>query len=235
MQVRTRLAALILVPLCLLGPLSPAARASEARRLVYRITTGSEVAQTSELFAPRPSGYAVLADTRRADLEQTQSFELDPRFVSYTWTRRNAREGTDFTAVRHGNVIRLTGFFKSQRVNREYRIDDRPWKQCFPVDLQKWAASPDKTLTFWAINPLDLEIHTFRVKKQDRETITVNGQPVETVRVRIAPTGLLSFLWHCNVWFRASDGRFVRFEGASGPPGSPMTVTELVSEEEIDG
>lgn len=199
--------------------------------LTYRSVTAGEIALTSEQFAAAPTGYAVKVTTDGGEGgPQTQSFELDAAFLSNSWHRRNPRERTDFTAVRSGSVVRLTGLFKGKRVDREYKIDTRPWKQCFPVDLQEWAVSPEPSLTFWAINPVNLGMNLFCATKKETGTIVIGGKPVEAVHVRVSPVGPASFVWHSDVWFRKADGRYLRYQGVNGLPGTPLTVVELLEE-----
>jgi hypothetical protein len=186
---------------------------------------------TSEQFSAAPAGYAVKVTTDGHTLGlQTQSFELDSSLLSNSWQRRNPRERTDFLAVRSGNTIRVTGLFKGKRVEREYKIDARPWKQCFPVDLQDWAVSSEPSLSFWAINPVSLGMNLFSAVKKGTGVIMVNGKMVEAVHVRVSPAGLAGALWHSDVWFRRSDGRYLRYEGVNGLPGTPLTVVELLEE-----
>jgi hypothetical protein len=208
-----------------------AAQSAPPVALTYRSTTAGQISLTSEHFTAAPTGYAVNVRTDgNVTGLQTQSFELDPGLLSNSWQRRNPRERTDFLAVRAGSVIRLTGLFKGKKVDREYKIDARPWKQCFPVDLQDWAVSSEPSLTFWAINPVNLGLNLFSAVKKETGAVQVGGKLVEAIHVRVSPVGLAGALWHSDVWFRKSDGRYLRYQGVNGLPGTPLTVVELLEE-----
>jgi hypothetical protein len=58
-----------------------------------------------------------------------------------------------------------------------------------------------------------------------------SGEETETVKVKVTLNNWMSKFWSNYYWFRKADGVFLRSEGVNGPPGTPVTVMTMVSEE----
>lgn len=157
---------------------------------------------------------------------------LDQSYATVKWRYENLIENIDISAIRDGNIIKLTGINRGQNVDHIYEIDSLPWKQQFPLDLERFVNSEQESIKFWAIGtngPADMKIAQFIASKKERSPIRINGAETETVRVRVSFAGVLSLIWHGDAWHRLSDGRFLLFDSTSAP-GYPPTKVELISE-----
>ncbi|MFW6181342.1 MAG: hypothetical protein ACOC8N_06295 [Spirochaetota bacterium] len=155
---------------------------------------------------------------------------LDEELATVRWHYRHRERGTDLTAWREGNVILLEGSHEGEEVRRRFEIDDLPWRQQFPLDLEQFARSDRQSTMFWAIGtdgPAGLKAAKFIAVKKEQDTITVNGETCRVRRIRISFYGLLSIFWHGDSWHRCSDGEYIRFR-SSEAPGHPPALLELV-------
>ncbi len=66
---------------------------------------------------------------------------VDEAFSTLKWKYHNLLDEIELYAYRHGNRITLRGMSRGASVERTYKIDDNPWKQQFPLDLEKFALS----------------------------------------------------------------------------------------------
>nr|WKN37827.1 hypothetical protein K4G66_03775 [Tunicatimonas sp. TK19036] len=164
--------------------------------------------------------------------------EEDKRYSEHTfdkalgtkkWVLRDAKDHHDFTARRSGNEIHIQGTFQGEPVDKIVAIDERPWFNKLDHGLSEFAASDQKTLSFWVLKLLsDLDPVKFEAEKQGTETITIGEQTYPAVKIKLTIDNfLLSKLWSAELWYRASDGLFLRYEGVNGGPGTPETVIEL--------
>jgi hypothetical protein len=157
---------------------------------------------------------------------------LDNTYATIKWSYQDLLENIDIFAVREGDTIHLTGINRGKEVEKVYTIDSLPWKQQFPLDLERFATSSEDSIEFWAIGtngPADMRIAKFMASKEESDPIQHNGKKTDALQVRVSFAGILSAIWHGVSWHRISDGRFVLFD-SSAAPGHPPTKVELVSE-----
>ena len=96
-------------------------------------------------------------------------------------------------------------------------------------ELADYAVSGStQPLVFWVVNPFEARAYQMQAIGESREVIDDNGKSLTAARVRVRPNGFLAPFWSTLYWFRPSDGRFVRYEGVRGLPGTPKTTVELL-------
>ncbi|MFN2436346.1 MAG: hypothetical protein ABR513_04590 [Desulfotignum sp.] len=135
---------------------------------------------------------------------------------------------SDFTAVRTGNAITISGRFRGNPVNKTLEIDGIDWYQASSLSLRGLVTSADREKVFWTIRSDTLTAHKLKAVKQGLETVEVNGAMKEAVRIELSLTGLLSPFWKSDYWFSVPERIFLKFQGPSGPPGSPVTTVTQV-------
>lgn len=79
---------------------------------------------------------------------------------------------------------------------------------------------------FWTIRSDTLTPHTIKAVKEEIETVASEENPKQLQHIRLRATDMLAPFWKSDYWFTLPEGVFHRFEGPSGPPGSPMTVVK---------
>ncbi|MCA1786302.1 MAG: hypothetical protein LC657_10020 [Desulfobacteraceae bacterium] len=154
----------------------------------------------------------------------TTSLDYDTR----RWDVTEKKGPSDFTAVRTGKAITISGRFRGDPVNKTLEIDDTDWYQASSLSLRGLVVSAEREKTFWTIRSDTLTVHKLKAVKQGLETVEVNGAMKEAVRIELSLTGLLSPFWKSDYWFSVPEGIFLKFQGPSGPPGSPVTTITRV-------
>ncbi len=120
-----------------------------------------------------------------------------------------------------------------RQVKKTYTIDSLPWRQQFPLDLERFVKSEQEKELFWSIGtngPADMKIAKFVARKEGGDVVSVNGSDMPATRVHITFAGVLSIVWKADAWHRKDDGKFVLLKSGAAP-GHPTTVVEMVSEE----
>ena len=145
------------------------------------------------------------------------------------WKVTADADRTDFVARRDGRTVVIQGMFKGEPVNRTLHIDEAPWYQATSLSLRGLAASGDAQRVFWTIRLKTLTAHKVKAIKKGVEVLESEGSPKTLQRIRLTLTGLLAPFWKSDYWFTVPDDIFFRFEGPSGPPGSPKTVVTLIA------
>jgi hypothetical protein len=202
------------------GIIHPVLFAKES--LTYRITAGQHTATETFHIVKTENGYRIES--------AGTIWELNNDLSQICWNYADTESGDRYTAARRENVITLDGIFKNKSVKKHYTIDNDVWSQCAHFFLTGFAESGKKESVYWFISPYDLAIYKIKALRMKGTDITVNGKAEQGVRIRIAPTGFAGNFWHGDYWFRADDKLYVRYEAVHGPPGTPVTVKELIEE-----
>ena len=147
-----------------------------------------------------------------------------PGYRTIRWQVADAADGTDFVAERRGDTIVIEGLFKGETIQQTLSIDDAPWYQATSLSLRGLIASDDSECVFWTLRPDTLTPHKIKAVKKEIEAATSGENPKKLQHIRLRATGMLAPFWKSDYWFALPRGIFQRFEGPSGPPGSPMTV-----------
>lgn len=108
----------------------------------------------------------------------------------------------------------------------EFPIDDAPWYQATSWSLRALVLSSQMEVRFWTVRIDTLTVHKIKAVKKQQMILNLNGAKEEAEEVELRLEGLLALFWKSSYWFRRSDGVFLRFEGPSGPPGTPDVVVE---------
>jgi hypothetical protein len=139
--------------------------------------------------------------------------------ISYRVPAENNRF---ITAEKDDNRLILTGVDKNgKKINKNVRIN-APWFSNFYI-MPQFIKSDEEKIDFCILEPLRSSVIKLRAAKELEETLIVDGKQIETVKVCITIPGLIAAVWHSNIWYRKSDGVFVKTEETRGFPGTPRT------------
>lgn len=158
--------------------------------------------------------------------EEKYITRTDESSATVEWEMEKKSEDTCLHARRQPRAIVIQGRLKGRRIAKELTIDDAPWYQATSWSLRAFVLSSQDEIRFWTVRNETLEVHKIRAVKKHHEILDLNGKKEDAVQVELRLTGLLAPFWKSSYWFRATDGVFLRFEGPSGPPGSPVMVVE---------
>ncbi|WP_319523776.1 hypothetical protein [uncultured Desulfosarcina sp.] len=214
--------ALILLAACALAPVATAAPATpmtDEEIHHYREATGASSKDASWHLSRGDT--LVLTYTTATERHVTTTGRS---YRTLCWQVTDAAAGNDFVAQRKGDTIVIEGTFKGEPLDKTLDIDDAPWYQATSLSLRGLIASDDSERVFWTIRPDTLTPHKIKAVKKEIETATSEENPKRLQHIRLRATGMLAPFWKSDYWFALPRGIFQRFEGPSGPPGSPITV-----------
>jgi len=198
-----------------------------AEELVYTKKVGTHITTVTVRIEPSASGYSFAIRSVRDGREITRvDLETDSSRATLAWEYRDALENIALKGERKNDRIEISGLNKGQPVKVTHAIDQRPWLQWFPFGMEKFVVSTEKQFDYWAVSPTELKCAPFTISKTGTEKITIRGREETAVRARLTLAGALSIFWGADLWLRASDGLYLRYQGTSGP-GTPEVVFEL--------
>jgi hypothetical protein len=207
--------------LCSQASASPPAAQFMEERYHYQEVTGGAVKEVT--WALGKGEHSTLTYTSPDERHTTT---VGPGYDTLCWQVITENGKTHFTAERIGQSILVRGTFKGEPVDKRLEIDERPWYQATSLSLRGMVAADDSERVFWTIRLDTLTAHKIRAINKGVEFIESDGGQKELLRIRLTLPGMLAPFWKSDYWFSLPEGIFFRFEGPSGPPGSPMTVVK---------
>lgn len=155
-----------------------------------------------------------------------------PNMGTEKWVLRDEKEDHQFTARRVGDQIHIRGTFQGEPIDKTVAVDERLWFNKLDHGLSYFAASDQQELSFWVLKLVsDMDPIKLNAEKEGIEQLTMDGQTYEAIKIKLTIDNfLLSKLWSAELWYRTSDGLFLRYEGTNGGPGTPKTIIELEGE-----
>jgi hypothetical protein len=176
----------------------------------------------------------VAADTGAVTITSTADGEertviADKTLATCSFVYHRPAAGTSYQAVREGQSILVQGTLRHRACRRKFALGSGPWYQAIESALERFTQTEARTMKFWLINADECELVEMEATRERVETVSVNGQAVRAVRVKVNLPGLASLFWRADYWFREKDGIYVRYETVEGPGGPRLTV-ELLSE-----
>jgi hypothetical protein len=192
----------------------------------YLETTGEE----QKIFQLTLHATTPLTLTYQDDKESGLT-TFDPDLATRRWHLESADLKTRIDAMRRNETLTIKGTLSGQLILRTHSLGDLPWYQALSVSLRAFIEHPNGPRVFWILRPDTLDLHRMQVSELIASDLELEGQVIPTWRLTIRLTGWQSYLWHAHYWLRQTDGRFVKYEGVSGPPGTPATIITLSGKE----
>lgn len=164
------------------------------------------------------------------DENENNEFECYPNYDVITWKYKNLKNDTSIEGKHEENMLIFSGKLKGREITKNVEIDSNPWYQDIMIPLSYIAKSEKIEIAFWLINTDDLKAYKMIATREGNERIKVNDTEVEAVNFHISVSGLPTFLWKLETWYRQEDSVFVKFYGAISGPLSSKTLIELIKE-----
>jgi len=179
--------------------------------------------------ATQPIVYGVAADgeafqVTAVDDGSSNLVRWSPSAGAVAWHWKDTVKKTELDGERVGNVIRLSGTIEGKPVTRDVKIDGAPWYQIFGPVLGDLLPGIQGQREFWVVNPDDGSAHKMQVRRAGAERLTLNGTPVDAVKVHFSPAGALAPFWGADYWLRAADSVYVY---SRLPENGGLTVTTI--------
>jgi hypothetical protein len=194
--------------------------------LLYRETAGARQITNRMSEEILPDGFFMRSRLSDGDMHDVR---LDKALLTLSYHVTSPARRIDYTVVRTGNVLVVDGMLGGKPISKRITIDSRPWYESFERSAQDFITAGVRVpLVFWVVHPWEANAYLLQARIEGREQVSVNSTRVDAVRVRVAPLGFLRIFWSALYWYRQDDGRFLRYEGVRGPPGTPKTIVELL-------
>lgn len=148
----------------------------------------------------------------------------DQALATIQWKKKNSTQKTAINVQRRGDEIHIKGTFNGSPIDTKVAIDETPWYQATTWSLRNFVLSKDTSKVFWTIRATSLKPYKVVATKLGEETLEGKSGENQAIKVELRIQGLLSHFWKSHYWFRKSDGVFLRFEGVTGLPGSPLAI-----------
>jgi hypothetical protein len=206
-----------------------AEQAVPIKRFVYEDRTGDDVIRKQLSVQEVPSGLYLIINEGAAVERKVKVAEnnetLHEEYVS--------KVNDDYmTAERKGKVLMCEGSMGGKKVSEKIKMKTKvPWYGSIYL-LKDFVLSGERKTTFYLGSPEDCRFIKLKAVRQGTETITVGGESVLAVKLRYTVPDIRGLFWKSYYWYRASDGVPLKTEEVRGPPGTPRSYTELISEEE---
>jgi len=143
------------------------------------------------------------------------------------WQQQDEKD-TFLTADRSANVLSITGKKNGRHIFKRFDLDERPWYQFLSFSLQNFLQDNTvHTVVFWMLRPDTLDPLLLEATKSGIETISLDSGTIQTVKIQIAPHGLMGKIWQAHYWYRLPDFLFVMYKGTHGGFLTPETTITL--------
>lgn len=218
---------IVLALICI--PLTSFAFPDGTLRLVYRETQGEKSAEREYLVQHTPRGLE-LQVTFFSEQPVMRKILAGPDYDTYQEFYEELAGPGRVEVNRKGDTISLSGQAGNKDISLCETVDDTDWYGSVLL-LKDFVLSGQESRLFYVTKPEDERLVKLKAIREAEESVTVNGHPMDTVRVRFTMPDFRSMFWSSTYWFRASDGLFVKSDETRGGPGSPKVQVELVSEE----
>jgi len=147
--------------------------------------------------------------------DQIEARVSNNQTVAFSTVRRS---GERIRLTRDGDVIQV------ETAQKAFEIPvpkNAVWYQTPGLLLDSFILSKSDRFSFVLVGLDRMALVAFDVRKMTREPIDVNGQIWnDAQKVELRPSGFLGLFWVASMWFDASTGQFLKYEGLIGGPGS---------------
>ncbi|MGM0640996.1 MAG: hypothetical protein ACQESN_06195 [Thermotogota bacterium] len=115
--------------------------------------------------------------------------------------------------VKKERIIYLEGTYEGEKIKKQLIIDGDHWYQLFVFSFTDFVFSDDKSRNYWVFNPFDISMNEMKVKKIEKDFITINGKKIESYYLNTRLTGLMSIFWKGEYWYNSKNGMYLKYDG----------------------
>lgn len=152
---------------------------------------------------------------------------MKPDGETVRWEYQHYEDRTNIIAERQDNCIHVRGTLKGKSIKRDEAVDDAPWYQALSFSLRPFVMSGCQKLMFWTLRPEKMTAHRLIAEKKGTGKITAMNETIPAQEIKITLPGALSSFWSGAYWLDSRNGRFIKYKGATGPPGSPVLTIDI--------
>ena len=147
---------------------------------------------------------------------------LNDSLSNIIWHYSRPSDDTVLTAERENGFIRVSGTFKGKPQDKRLKIGDGLWYQMMDMAMPAFINSAQNEIIFYSIGTGDnrgaMGLGEFAAKKEGRETVSVNGNSYDCVKISLVLT-MFAWAWKGFYWYDIKTGQMVQ----SGEKGNAKT------------
>jgi len=156
-------------------------------------------------------GLSIIRNKQSDSCMVEDEFILDNKYDLQTWNRTCYELGTNFSAVRSGELLFIRGQFKGEAIEREIELGQKSLYIYPKFSLSKLALSNVPKLEFWAMRRDKLKKLPMRAIHKGEGVVIINGKEINAVKIYYHIVGKLrEKYYNHNYYFRKSDGLFIK-------------------------
>lgn len=107
--------------------------------------------------------------------------------------------------------------------SKQFKLSTVPWIQNF-ILLDYYMEGLPQKFEFWLFSIDEFKFRHMIIKKKETETIQLDHLEFPAVKYALNVKGIPGFLWTAHIWLDAETGKFLKYKGLSGGPGSAQKV-----------
>jgi hypothetical protein len=197
----------------------------EYRYVATEQPSGEQFSEATHRFLVNASGeievtvHWVFSDTAIEGIDQSK---LAKDYSTISAQVVVNKEGSDYTANRIGNVIKINGVFRNKTISKSIEIDENPFYTNPTIGLKGFILSGKEKAKFWLLRPDKPELLKMRVTRYGAEIIEIGGRRLEAIKLEWGLTGIGSLFFNEVYWFDRKNKVFLKNINRDG------IVTEMV-------
>ena len=143
------------------------------------------------------------------------------------WEFKNEEKTITVTAKDNKATVVVTK--NDQTTTKNINLNNTPLLYPPSFFISPFIKSDKKKLVTWSISKTDGSMRQMILTKQKKEPVTINDKTFNCIKVEMKPTGFAGMAWKAYYWFDLSTGKFVKYFGKKGPPGTPDYTIEKIN------
>ncbi|MFT5388171.1 MAG: hypothetical protein ACI9F2_000222 [Lysobacterales bacterium] len=147
-------------------------------------------------------------DRKKDKLEE--EFVVDKNYNTLSVEYKNEVEKTNLNIQREGNRLFLKGTLNGKALNREIKLDSKPFYFSPKFNLTKFVNTGIKEIRFWTLRKDEFTKYLMVAKNRGVEKIVIEGKEIEVIKVKYSATGPGARFYKRTYYYRKSDGMFVK-------------------------
>jgi hypothetical protein len=198
-----------------------------AKEFYFDSTTDGETVEEIWDINFTDEGFSLYAGGPDQQVEMNGRSDASGKGIQISY-RVPAENNRHITAVQEGERLVLSGVDKNgKQINKSVRLSAQ-WFSNFYI-MPQFILSDASQVDFCIFEPLNSTVIKMRAIKESEPLLEVDGTFVETIKVRLTLPGIAGAFWHSYIWYRKSDGVFVKTDETRGFPGTPRTYMMMKS------
>ena len=114
-----------------------------------------------------------------------------------------------------------------EKTTTDFKLGNEPILYPPSFFLKSFIKSNTKKMSAWSINRKNEKLRKMLFTKVGNETISIQNKKYDCIKIEMKPTGVAGMIWKAYYWFEVPSGKFIKYFGKKGPPGTPDYTIEI--------